>query len=261
MKFLYIICFAKQLDSIKENPNKLKNIGVTTLYAAVIIGLVIIDNLGSALVFVFITFAMCFAAGITIWYFLTIGAVTIAAAPTLWQLMRPYQQNRILSLFDLESDPLGIGYQVIMSRNAIGSGGAFGAGYQNGYITQSRYLLPEQHTDFIFAAAGEEFGFLGCMAVIVLLALIVTRAFYVSFKSRTDLGSLMCVGAAAMLMAQTMQNIGMCIGLTPVIGVTLPFFSYGGSSVISCYLAAALIINAYSKRHKYYFEREAKVFK
>ena len=254
VKILYIVCFSKWINSIKEKINHPKNIALTVLYAGIIIGLVVVDNLGSALIFMFITAAMLFVAGVSLWYFLGLAAVMVPLLPFAWNFLDGYQQGRILVGFNPELDPQGYGHQVLRSMQAIGSGGLSGAGFQQGYITQSGRLFA-QRTDFIFATAGEEFGFLGAMLVIIMLGIVFIRILYVSMKARNNVGSLMCVGVLSMFIAQSVVNIGMCISMMPVIGITLPFFSYGGSSILSCYLAIGLVLSVYSNRNIYYFRR------
>jgi rod shape determining protein RodA len=131
-------------------------------------------------------------------------------------------------------------WQAHQSVRAITGGGFTGQGLGNGRLTQSRGI-PEQHTDFIFSAAGEELGFLGCLLIIALLVAIITRCFYIGVKSNNPLGLLVCTGLAAKLIAQAFENIGMCLGLLPVIGITLPFFSYGGSSLVTCFAAMGIV--------------------
>ena len=254
VKILYIICFSKWINSIKENINNPKNILLTLLYAGIIIGLIIIDNLGSALVFMFITAAMLFIAGLSLWYFLAFSVVFVALSPLIWSFMEDYQRQRILVMFNPELDPQGYGWQVLRSMHAIGSGGLTGAGFQRGDITQ-RGLLSEQQTDFIYATAGEEFGFLGALLVLVLLGILFIRILYISMKARNDVGSLICIGVLSMFIGQSIVNIGMCLSMMPVIGITLPFFSYGGSSIISCYMAIGLVLSVYSRRNIYYSNR------
>jgi rod shape determining protein RodA len=138
---------------------------------------------------------------------------------------------------------------------AIGSGGLFGAGYQKGYMTQ-RGMVPKQWTDFIFSAAGEEFGFIGSLLVLILLTLIIVRLFYISRSARNTVGSLMCFGVMAIFISQTVENIGMCLGLLPVIGITLPFFSYGGSSILGSLLGIGVVLSVNSRKNIYYFTRD-----
>jgi len=134
----------------------------------------------------------------------------------------------------------------MQSRLFIGSGKLFGQGLYNGTLTQHTGLtrLPEKHTDFIFAVAGEELGMMGCMVIMLLLVAVIVRCLYISTKAKSMLSSLVCVGVAGMLMFQTFVNIGMCIGVAPVIGITLPFFSYGGSSVLATFMAMGMVSSA-----------------
>ena len=145
-----------------------------------------------------------------------------------------------------------------MSQRAIGSGGLFGTGYRQGYYTQ-RGIIPKQWTDFIYSAAGEEFGFIGAILVLVLLTLIIARIFIISRKARNTPGSLICVGVMAIFIAQTVENIGMCLGLLPVIGITLPFFSYGGSSILSSLLGIGIVLSVKCRTNIYYFTRDEKL--
>jgi rod shape determining protein RodA len=254
VKILYIVCLSKRINSVKENINRPKNIIFTVLYAGIILVLVIIDNLGSALVFMFATLCMLFVAGVSMWYFFALIAIIVPLSPIIWKFLEPYQQFRILVMINPELDPLGFGWQVGQSMKAIGTGGLSGVGFQQGYITQNKFL-PKQQTDFIFATAGEEFGFLGALLAIILLTLIILRVFYVSRRARNDVGSLMCVGVLGIFMAQSIVSIGMCFAMMPVIGITLPFFSYGGSSILSCYMAVGIVLSVYSRRNIYYFRR------
>ena len=193
---------------------------------------------------------MIVSAGLKVKYMLLAGAPVVAALPLIWTfVLKDRQRFRILTLFDPTLDPLGYGYQVIQSKTAIGSGKFFGAGYLQGVMTQTN-LLPAKHTDFIFAVCGEEFGFIGCLAVIALLLFIVGRIFYDTKKSTDNFGRMILVGVSAMFLVQIIINIGMCIGITPVIGITLPFFSAGGSSMLSVWLAIGLVLTVLRNRKK-----------
>ena len=256
VKVLFILTFSKHLDSVKDNIDRPKNIILLVLHFLVIFGLVVLQgDLGTALVFIFIFLAMCFAAGVSLWYFLAGLFIIVASSPLLWNFMSESQQLRILTGFDPTIDPKGAGYQALQSMWAIGSGNLFGAGYQKGYMTQNG-LVPKQWTDFIFSAAGEEFGFLGALLVLVLLTLIIARIFYISRSARNTTGSLICVGVMSIFIAQTMENIGMCIGSLPVIGIPLPFFSYGGSSIIGSLFGIGVVLSVNSRKNIYYFTRD-----
>jgi rod shape determining protein RodA len=162
--------------------------------------------------------------------------------------MNEDHRKRIKMLFDIEADIQGIGYQQWRARMALANGGFTGQGYLQGDITQAG-VLPESHNDFIFVCIGEEFGFLGCMVVIILLAAICLRCMRIARICSNDGGKYICVGIFAMLFAQSVINIGMCTSVLPVIGVTLPFFSSGGTSLLCLYLGIGLVLNVYKHRN------------
>ena len=256
VKITFIMTFARHLDRVKDDINKPKNILLLGLHFIIILGLILIQgDLGTALVYIFIFLTMCFAAGVSLWYFLAGIFITVASSPLLWNLMGEYQRNRIIFGIHPELDPLDVGYQALTSKRAIGSGGLFGAGWGKGYYTQSD-RIPEQWTDFIYSAAGEEFGFIGAMLILILLTIIIVRIFIISRKARNTVGSLICVGVMAIFIAHTVENIGMCLGLLPVIGIPLPFFSYGGSSILGSLLAIGIVLSVNSRKNIYYFTRD-----
>jgi len=211
------------------------------IYFALI--LVVSSDLGSALVYFFIFFAVLFVGGMPIYWFLLGGAAIAAMAPFLWNyVLSDYQKNRILAPYDPSIDPTGLGvtWQVNQGKIALASGQFFGQGLYNGTQTQSG-AITQQHTDFIFSVAGEELGLIGCFFIIFLLALIIIRCVRIGIRCNDKMGLLVCTGMAAMLTFQALINIGMCLGLTPVIGLTLPFFSYGGSSIVTLYVAMGIV--------------------
>ncbi len=161
--------------------------------------------------------------------------------PVLWAHLKPYQQRRVTNFLDPDSDKLGAGWQVIQSKIAIGSGGFDGKGYLEGTQKALEYL-PAKHTDFIFSVLGEELGFVGAMAVLVLFAILITRALMIAQKTKSEFASTMCVAIAAYFAFQVFVNIGMTTGIAPVAGIPLPFVSYGGSSMlVSCFLIGILL--------------------
>ena len=254
VKVMYIITFSKHLQMVHGGVNKLKTLLGLGVHAGVIIGLVMLQgDLGSALVFMFMTAAMLFSAGLSAWYFLGAFAAVIAAAPFLWKMLKPYQKSRILAGFWPETDPSDKGFQALMSKNAISAGGFFGTGFSGGTEYQK---VPYAHTDFIFAITGEKFGFFGALIVITLLCILVIRALVLAFKMRGTYASYMCVGVAAVIIAQSSENIGMCLAKLPVIGITLPFMSYGGSSMLASYCLIGVIQSINAHRGKYFFERQ-----
>ena len=165
-----------------------------------------------------------------------------AAAPTIWTHLSDDRRNRILVLFDASIDPDAQNerYQVNRSIRALQNGGIRGQGLYNGTMVQSS-SLPMQRNDFIFSAIGEELGMLGCLAVLLLLSAVIIRIIHVGIKSGNYMNRLICVGIAGMMASQILINVGVCLGLVPVIGLTLPFFSYGGSSLITTFLAMGIV--------------------
>lgn len=213
-------------------------------HAGLLIGLVVLQgDLGSALVFLFVFFCMLLAAGLSLWYFLGAAVLLGAVTPFLWSMLSDYQRRRILVGFHPESDPRGYGYQVLCSKNAIANGGLTGQGYLHGTISQSaaESALPARHTDMIFAVVGEEGGFLSALLYLMLLSLLVLLIYRAARRAKGKREMLICVGAGAVLVFQSLENIGMCLGLLPVVGITLPFLSYGGSSMLSLLLLMGIV--------------------
>lgn len=251
-KLIFAVTFASHLDSVKQNINSLKNIALLLLHMGVIVGLVILQgDLGSALVFLVMFVAMCFYAGLSPWYFGAAFGTAIAASPIIWKFLPEYRKKRILVGFNPDLDPLDWGYQQIQSRKAISLGKITGSGYGEGYLT-SAGKVPKQETDFAFSVLGENFGLIGSLAALAVLALLIFKILKTARQSHSDAGGYICVGIASMLIFQVAENIGMCLGILPVIGIPLPFFSYGGSSVLSIYIGIGITL-AVSARKNIYF--------
>lgn len=247
VKILFILTFAYHLSATAEKRNRPLTQLKLCLHAGLIMCLVILQgDLGSALVFLFIFLAMLYSAGTSLWYFAGLTVAVAAASPLLWKCLNTYQQKRILVGFQPELDPLGYGYQVIRSKYAISSGGFWGAGYLQGATSQNPTpgALPAKHTDMIFAVMAEEFGFIGVMLYLALLILLVLRMLLLARRLHGQMGGYICVGAAAVIIFQALENIGMCLGMLPVIGITLPFMSYGGSSVFSLFLLIGVVLGS-----------------
>ncbi len=169
------------------------------------------------------------------------------AVPVVWLGLKGYQKQRILTFLDPDRDPLGAGYHIIQSKIAIGSGMLAGKGFLKG--TQNALdFLPEQHTDFIFSVLAEEWGLLGSMAVLVGFLLLTTWGLQIALRSRDAFGTILAMGVTAMIAWQVVINIGMVMGLMPVVGVTLPFISYGGSSIITMMAGMGLLLNVSMRR-------------
>ena len=233
-----------------DNINEPKSLIRIFLHIIPIILLVLMQpDFGTTMVFIVILIGMLFVAGISYKYVLSAFGIVAVSLPIIWHFLQDYQKNRILVFFNPESDPLGAGYHVIQSKIAIGSGEIFGKGLYHGTQTQLDFL-PAKHTDFIFAVIGEELGLIGCIIAIALLLALVIRCIYVSNIAKNSVGSYICVGIAFMMMGHIFENVGMCIGLMPVTGIPLPYFSYGGSSLIANFISIGLVINVFKQRRK-----------
>ncbi|MCL2248831.1 MAG: FtsW/RodA/SpoVE family cell cycle protein [Oscillospiraceae bacterium] len=248
VKVPFIIVMAKMIAIYKEQRtlnsvlSLLKICAVFGIFLAAV--LLMSEDLGTTVVYFGIFAVMMFAGGVKLRWFALAAVVLTATAPVLWEnVFHERHRNRIMAPFFPEIvDPnrTGVLWQVDLSVEAIATGGLFGQGLGNGRLTQSP-IIPAQHTDFIFSAAGEELGFVGCIAIIALMTCIIIRCFHVGVKSNNSLGLLVCIGVGAMFIVQTIMNIGMTLDLLPVIGVPLPFISYGGSSMVTCLVALGIV--------------------
>ncbi|MCX8072209.1 MAG: rod shape-determining protein RodA [Candidatus Binatia bacterium] len=204
-------------------------------------------DLGTALVVLAVAMAMLVVAGLSLRW---VAAALLSAVPVLpyvWHHLKPYQQRRLLMFLDPEQDPLGHGYHIIQSKIAIGSGMWSGKGFLHG--TQYRLnFLPEQHTDFIFAVFAEEWGFVGGCVLLGLYAFLLYRCWVAITRARDSFGVLLGFGVTAMIFVQVLVNVGMAAGALPVVGVTLPFLSYGGSSLLACMVGVGLLLNISMRR-------------
>lgn len=252
VKATYILTFAKHLSEVKETINQPKTLLRLGLHAGLFIGIVLATgDLGVALMYVGITAVMLFCAGLSLWYFAAAILIVVLVFPYAWDLLEHYQQQRILVGFDPDLDPSDKGRQPIIGRQAIINGGLKGCGLYGGYYYTT---LPIAESDFAFATVCEKFGFFGGFGIMVLMILAVVRIFYIAKQSRRDYGTYMCAGVAAMLVLQTLVNIGMCLAISPVIGITLPFISAGGSSVLATYITLGLVHSVITNKKRHIFE-------
>lgn len=245
IKCTFICTFAKHTFSVRERINHPVTLLGLLLHAAIIVGLILASgDLGVALVYVFIIAVMLFCAGLHPLYFVAAAILLVLLFPFLWELLEPYQQKRILVGFNPSLDPLGKGLQPLRSRAAIAAGGFFGNGIFGGYLYEN---LAASHTDFIYATVCEKFGFVGGAAVLIIFIIMVVRVFMIAHTaSASDYGGLICVGVGAMLIFQILLNVGMCFAMLPVIGLTLPLLSCGGSSMLATFIMLGLLHNVYS---------------
>ena len=168
----------------------------------------------------------------------------------IYDRLKPYQQKRIATFLDPGADPLGAGYNILQSKVAIGSGGLFGKGYLKGTQTQLNFI-PEQWTDFIFCVPGEEFGFVGALVVLLLLTALLVRGVQIASSVKTTFGSFVAIGITAVFGTHVLMNVGMAIGLLPVVGVPLPFLSYGGSALMANMAMVGTLMNLHAHRKEY----------
>lgn len=205
-------------------------------------------DLGTATFLVMLGGMAFWLAGVRVWKFITIIVLLIISFPILWLNLRVYQKERILNFLNPERDILGSGYHIMQSKIALGSGGFFGKGFMHG--TQNHLgFLPEDHTDFIFASIGEEFGFLGSLVVISLFVILIFLCYTVALQSKNRYGSLVAGSIASMIFVYMIVNIGMVVGIMPVVGIPLPLISYGGTAMVTFFVALGFLHNIYIFRN------------
>ena len=244
-KITFVIVLAKTMSIHRGKISSLGSVASITGQTLLMMGLILVisRDAGSALVFLFIFLVMAYVGGVRGLWFLAGAAAGAAALPLVWKyLVRGDQKDRIMMFFDATIDPTGEGVRWDTNRSVamLSGGGVSGQGLFKGTMTQT-HSIAAQHTDFIFSAIGEELGILGCMFTLLLLTLIVVRIIHVGVRTPNYMNRLICLGMAAMLIFQILINVGMCIGVFPVIGLTLPFISYGGSSIITMFLAMGFV--------------------
>lgn len=251
VKVGFIITFTAHIEAVKDNINSIKNVLLLTLHALVPIGIIILtDDLGSAIVFALMFVGMMFVAGVHLRYFAVALGIGVAAMPLLWvKFLANFHKRRILAIYYpsalSEEVYRDVVYQQQRGLNAIGSGQIFGDGLFKGTYTQSPKGVPVNESDMVFTVVGEELGFVGCIALLLVFALIIYKIVSVGKMSRNITGSLICFGTAFMIGAQVVINIGMCLMLLPSIGITLPFVSAGGSSNLCIYFAIGIVMSVY----------------
>ena len=254
VKIAFLCTFSKHLDTVKDKLNHPLMLLGLLAHAGAIVGLILLSgDLGVALIYIGIILFMLYCAGVLGWYFLGMFALVGAALPLLWNFLKPYQQERIIYGFSPEGGPADIVRQPLMSLDAVASGGLFGKGLFSGGIYEE---LAASHTDFIFATVCEKFGFVGGFIVVACLVVIVIRLLYLAVRCRDNVGKLICAGIAAVVIFQSVENLWMCIAKVPVVGITLPFMSAGGSSVLALYVMIGLAHSVYACEKKYYFSRQ-----
>lgn len=242
-KLIFIITLAWALTARWAHPR-------ARLTLAVALGLLVVPfllvvrqpDLGTAIVLLPVFFALLFGAGVRLRELGWLGLAGLAGAPLAWFMLRDYQRERLLVYLDPFREPLGSAYNVIQSKIAIGSGQLLGKGIVG--ATQSRLaFLPERHTDFIFAVFAEMWGFVGALALLICYAFLLLRGFEIAATAREPIGRLLALGVTALLGAQALTNMGMVMGILPIVGVPLPLMSYGGSSMVVTLMALGLLLS------------------
>lgn len=250
LKVGFTVTFSVHLDTVKDSINTIKNIFYLGLHAVLAVALVILTgDLGSALVFMVMVIGLMFVAGVKFRYFLMAFAAVCVGAPIIWfEFLADFQKQRFLAVYSpsslTEAAYEYVIYQQKQGLSAIASGQLTGAGLFQGIYTQ-KGLVPESRNDMIFTVVGEELGFIGCIATLLFILLIVFKIISIGRKSINTTGKYICYSVAIMIAAQTIINVGMCLQVLPVIGITLPFMSAGGSASISIYLSIGLVLSVY----------------
>jgi len=242
-KIILIMVLAFYIGNNRHSIRTIKGLIAPFLLTGLLFLLIIKEpDLGSALILIAILFIILLTSEMPVKYVTGLIITGIVSMPILWDFLKDYQKRRLLVFVNPNMDPLGAGYTIIQSKIAIGSGGLFGRGLMGGTQNQLNFL-PESHTDFIFAVIGEEWGFAGALLMIFLFAFLISRILSVAERTNDFYGKLVVMGVTGMLAFQFIVNIAMTVGLMPVVGIPLPFVSYGGSSLIMNFIAIALVIN------------------
>jgi rod shape determining protein RodA len=232
----------------KQGPYNLLELSVPFLILLAPFVLVLLEpDLGTAILLLLIFFSIVLFLGLSKGSLLTLVAGGLASVPLGWIHLKDYQRDRVMTFLNPSEDPLGRGYHIIQSKIAIGSGGFWGKGFLHG--TQTRlHFLPEQHTDFIFSAFAEQWGFAGCSLLLTGYLLLIFWAFNVSSRAKNTFGMIVALGMTFLFFWHVTINVGMCLGLLPVVGIPLPLFSYGGSFLLVMLLGVGFLLNIYVRR-------------
>jgi len=248
MKLGLVIALARYLSRTPTVHLDLREAMPALLMTSVPVAIILAQpDLGTAVHLGLIAVTMMLVGGVRLRWFALLAAPVVLLAPFLWGFLKEYQQTRILMFLDPTQDPLGAGYHVIQSKIAVGSGMLHGKGFLLGTQNQLHFL-PAQHTDFVFSVFAEEWGFIGAFALLILYLAILLRGALIATRARDRFGLMLVVGVLAMVFWQLLVNIGMTTGLMPVVGITLPFVSYGGSSLLCLLLGVGLVMNVSMRR-------------
>lgn len=251
MKLAMILVLARYFEDHKERLGELRLLVIPAMLALVPI-LVISrqPDLGTATLLGLVTLSMLLLVGLRFKHLLFLAFSGAALTPILWSFLKAYQRQRLLVFFYPQLDPLGAGYHITQSKIAVGSGELWGKGLMAASQSQLNFL-PASHTDFIFAVLAEQWGFIGCLAILLLYGFLITRGLEIASEARDLFGALMAFGIMAMITIQLVVNVGMVLGVMPVVGIPLPLLSYGGSSLLVTSVGVGLVINVRMRRFLY----------
>ena len=249
VKLAIILALAKYFDRHQIGRNyRLRELFIPALIVLIPFLLILKQpDLGTGLILIILFFSIVFFVGLEWRSFLLAAAGGLILTPLGWHLLKDYQKERIMTFFSPERDPLGSGYHIIQSMIAVGSGGFFGKGFMKGSQTQLKFL-PEQQTDFVFSVFAEEWGFLGGVILMVMFLLLIVWGLKIVFHSKDYLGALIAFGITMLIFWEVFINIGMVLGILPVVGIPLPFLSYGGSSMVVMMTSIGLLMNISVRR-------------
>jgi rod shape determining protein RodA len=243
MKLILILTLARYLSTNMYQENAFKGTFIAFALTAIPMFLIMIQpDLGTALIFLPVVVSMLYIWGFRLRYILLLLGIFIAGSPLFWFFLKDYQKARLMVFINPNLDPLGSGYTIIQSKIAIGSGGLLGKGWLAGTQSQLNFL-PEHHTDFIFSCIGEEWGFLGALLLILLFYFIIVNGLNIARDSTNMSKKLLATGICILIAMQMVVNICMCIGLMPVVGLPLPYISYGGSAMVVFSILMGLLIS------------------
>jgi rod shape determining protein RodA len=249
MKLALVVFLARHFARLRDVRPGLRDAVVPLVATGVpAVAILVQPDLGSAAVLGLLLLTMLVLGGLRLRVLGALAVPVAVLAPFLWRHLKPYQQRRIATFLNPDTDPLGAGYHIIQSKIAVGSGMLWGKGFLQG--TQNHLnFLPEHHTDFIFSVFAEEWGFVGCVVLMGLYLLLVLRGLAIAQRARDRFGILLCLGLMAVIFWQVVINVGMVTGLLPVVGIPLPFFSYGGSSMLCLLIGIGLVMNVAMRRY------------
>jgi rod shape determining protein RodA len=243
-KIIMIIWLAYWSEKKVHSENYgMRELLLPSVFILIPVGLILVEpDLGTAGIVTLISVIMLLLLGVKRSTFMTLSALFVSALPSVWFNLKAYQKNRILTFLDPSRDPLGSGYHATQSKIAVGSGGLWGKGYLHGTQTQLSFL-PEHYTDFIFSVVAEEWGFAGTAFLIMLYMVLVTKIIQIGFRAKDRFGAMICFGISAYFILHIFINISMTVGIFPVVGVPLPFISYGGSFMFINLICIGLVLN------------------